>query len=556
MKKTMNVKALSKRSRIRAASQVLATITPSRSTFPRQLAFYVGIILFLCLGGIRVFSQDSTNVTVVQQLKLPGIFCDHIVLQRDKPIRIWGWATVGEKVTVEFSGQTKDAKADAQGKWQLHLAPLPASAEGKTLVVRSRGAEIKVADVAVGEVWFCSGQSNMELSLGRFIAEEQKEAENPQLRFFTYSRQENAKPQDDINNGRWLVVGPQTVGRVYATAYYFGKMVQKELGVPVAFIQGAIGGTPIEAWMARETFGSDSELEQIAETKLKLSSEGEIKNKTYLEQGGDPKKLPWPLWRVYATPARLYNGMVHPFTPFTIRGFLWYQAEDNLGNPQAYGKLFPAHIKGWRTAWGRGNLPFYYCQLPGVVVKGGPTPEGNVALMRLIQAQAQALPKTGMAVIYDTGEADNNHPENKRPHGERLARLALAKDYGKAIMYSGPIYAASKMEGNHIRVRFSSVGLGLEAKEIPMEYRPSTRKPEIKPVTRTNPGSQLEGFQVQNEKGEWIWSDARIDGSDVVVEIKEVLKVKAIRYACIDFGFFNLFNKEGLPAAPFEALVK
>jgi len=549
----MKILEMKTRSQIRASRLALVMVRTSMSSVIRHLAFSVGLTLSLGLGGIRVFAQEPTVPPVAQQLKLPGIFCDHVVLQREKPIRIWGWAPAGEKVTVEFSGQTKEAKADAQGKWQLLLAPLPASAEGKTLVVRSGSAEIKVSDVAVGEVWFCSGQSNMELSLGKYIAEEQKEAENPQIRFFTYSRQANAKPEDDIKNGRWLVVGPQTVGHVYATAYYFGKMVQKELGVPVAFIQGAIGGTPIQAWMAREAFASEPEIDQIAETGLKLNKEGEIKNKEYLAHGGDPQKLPWPLWRVYATPSRLYNGMVHPFTPFTIRGFLWYQAEDNLGNPQAYGKLFPAHIKGWRTAWGGGDLPFYYCQLPGVVVKGGPTPEGNVALMRLIQAQAQSLPKTGMAVIYDTAEADNNHPENKRPHGERLARLALAKDYGKAIAYSGPVYAASKVEGGHIRVSFSSVGSGLEAKEIPLEYRPSTRKPEIKPVTRTNPGSQLEGFQIQNQKGEWIWSEAHIDGNDVVVAVNEGTQVKGIRYACIDFGFFNLFNKDGLPAVPFEA---
>ena len=516
----------------------------------------VGMFMLASAGLVRAAELKGVGLNTPPQLKLPGIFCDHVVLQRDKPIRIWGWASAGETVIVEFSGQTKKTKTDTQGKWQVQLAPLSASAEGKTLLVRSGGVEKKITDVVVGEVWFCSGQSNMELSLGRYTVEEQKELENQQLRFFTFGRQEDPKPRDDIQNGRWLIVGPQTVGHVYATAYYFAKMVQKELGVPVAFIQGAIGGTPIQAWMAREAFASEPELDQIAETGLKLNSEGEIKNKEYLAQGGDPKKLPWPLWRVYATPSRLYNGMVHPFTPFTIRGFLWYQAEDNLGNPQAYGKLFPAHIKGWRSAWGQEDLPFYYCQLPGVVVKGGPTPEGNVALMRLIQAQAQALPKTGMAVIYDTAEADNNHPENKRPHGERLARLALAREYGRVIVCSGPVYSSSKVEGNHIRVSFSSIGSGLEAKELPKEYRPSTRKPEIKPVTRTNPGSQLEGFQIQNEKGEWIWSEAHIDGNDVVVALKEVTQVKAIRYACIDFGFFNLFNKEGLPAAPFESPVK
>ena len=531
----------------------------SRSSIILRFVLSMDLALSLCLGGVRAFGQEPTIVPVTPPLKLPTVFCDHLVLQRDKPIQIWGWAPAGATVTVEFSGQTKGAKTDSQGKWQVELAPLPASAEGKALVVRSGAVEKKITDIAVGEVWFCSGQSNMELSLARTetLGEEQKEPENPKLRFFTYPYQAAEKPQVDVKSGRWLVVGPQTVGRVYATAYYFGKMVQKELGIPVGFIQGAIGGTPIEAWMARETLTSDPEMDQLAVTGLKLNREGEIKNKEYLAQGGDPKKMPWPMWRVYQTPSQLYNGMIHPFTPLALRGFLWYQGEGNLGNPQVYGKLFPAHIKGWRSAWGLGDLPFYYCQLPGILVKGGPTPEGNVAAMRLIQAQAQALPKTGMAVIYDTAEELDNHPKNKRPAGERLARLALAREYGKAIACSGPVYAASKVEGSRIRVSFSNMGSGLEAREIPMEYRPVSRKPETKPVTRTNPGSQLEGFQVQNEKGVWVWTDARIDGSDaVVVALKEDTKVKAIRYACIDFGFFNLFNKEGLPAAPFEAPVE
>jgi sialate O-acetylesterase len=480
------------------------------------------------------------------------------VLQREKPIRIWGWASAGATVTVDFSSQTREAKADARGKWQVELAPLPASNEGKALVVRSGGVEKKITGVVVGEVWFCSGQSNMGLLLGRTgnLAEEQNEPENPELRFFSYGNQAETTPQDDVKNGRWFAAGPKTLGNTYATAYYFGKQVQKELGIPVGLIQGAIGGTPIEAWMARETLASDPEMDQIAETGLKLNSDGEMKNKEYLAKGGDPMKLPWPTWRLYQSPTVLYNGMIHPFTPFVLRGFLWYQGEHNLGNPHVYGKLFPAHIQAWRSAWGLGDIPFYYCQLPGLVVKGGPTPEGNVATMRLIQSQSLSLPNTGMAVIYDTAEEADNHPVNKRPAGERLARLALAKDYGKAIPFSGPAYAASHREGSRIRVRFSHIGSGLEAKEIPTDYRPVARNPETKPVTRTNPGSQLEGFQVQNEQGVWIWADARIDGESVVIDPSGATQVKAVRYACGDFGFFNLFNKEGLPAAPFEATIK
>jgi sialate O-acetylesterase len=524
----------------------------------RRFAVYTGILLCSCLGAASIFAQELPVASATPQLRLSAMFCNQLVLQREKPVRIWGWAPAGATVTVDFSGQTREAKADAQGKWQVELAPLPASAEGKALVVRSGGVEEKITDVVVGEVWFCSGQSNMGLLLGRTgnLAEEQKEPENPQLRFFSYSNQAELTPQHDVKNGRWIVAGPKTVGNTYGTAYYFGKKVQKELGIPIGLIQGAIGGTPIEAWMARETLASEPEMNQIAETGLKLNRDGEIKNKEYLAQGGDPKKLPWPGWKINHTPTVLYNGMIHPFIPFTIRGFLWYQGEHNVGNPHVYGKLFPAHIKAWRSAWGQGDVPFYYCQLPALLVKGGPTPVGNIALMRLIQAQALSLPKTGMAVIYDAGEEADLHPADKRSVGERLARLALAKDYGKVIVYSGPVYASSQKEGSHIRVSFSHLGSGLEAKEIPAEYRPASRNPATKPVTRTNPGSQLEGFQIQDEQGAWIWADARIDGDNVVIDSKAVTQVKAIRYACTDFGFFNLFNKDGLPAAPFEVSVK
>jgi sialate O-acetylesterase len=488
------------------------------------------------------------------EVRLPSVFCDHLVLQRDKPIRVWGWAPAGETIIVEFSGQTKETKTDTLGKWQVQLAPLPASAAGKTLVVRSGGVENKITDVAVGEVWFCSGQSNMAQSLGEagHTDEEQKEAENPQFRFFIFSNQADAKPQDDVKNGRWLIVGPKTVNHAYATAYYFGKMLQKELGVPVGLIQGSIGGTPIEAWMARETLASDPEMDQIAETGIKLTSEGEIKNKEHLAQGGDPKKLPWPMWRVYQTPSQLYNGMIHPFTPLTIRGFIWYQGEHNLGNPKAYAKLFPAHINGWRSAWGLGDLPFYYCQLPGILLKGGPTPEGNLARMRLVQAQAQILPKTGMAVIYDIAEEADNHPKNKRPAGERLARLALAKDYGKEIACSGPVFAGMHIEGSKVRMSFQHLDGGLVAHKVPSEYRPVSNKPATQPLARSSPCSQLEGFALAGADSKWIWAEAEIDGDSVLVWSDKVTAPVAVRYAYADFGFFNLFNRAGLPAAPFR----
>jgi len=493
------------------------------------------------------------SVTARAELTLPGMFCDGMVLQRDRPVPVWGRAVAGETVTIEFAGQTKFSRADARGRWRVTLDAMLGSAEARSLIVRTTGAGLTLHNVVVGEVWFCSGQSNMATTLHErgHAAEEQALPANPSLRFFTFRRQYAETPRSDIKDGRWYAAGPATVSYTYATAYYFGKRLQPALNVPVGLIQAAWGGTMIQGWMSREMLAGDPELDAIAESGLAANRQGLRTNDVFLAGGGDPKKLPWPDWRTAQTPTWLFNGMVGPFTPCGIRGVIWYQGEHNVSDPQPYGKMFQTMIRGWRTAWGEQDLPFYFCQLPGT--KQATTDAGKLALMRFQQAKALVLPGTGMAVLYDTAEEQNNHPNNKQPAGERLALMALAKTYGKAVEYSGPTYAGMSVEGDTVRARFAHVGGGLVARALPAEYRPISNKPETKPLVRTSPGSELEGFQVRASDGTWHWANAQIEGETVLVKVAHVLQPQAVRYGWADFGFFNLFNKAGLPAAPFAS---
>lgn len=488
-------------------------------------------------------------------LSLAPIFADSMVLQRENAVPVWGWAEPGKTVIVEFAGQRKIATADGAGKWMVRLDPMKASAEGRALTVAAgEGGGLQLRDVVVGEVWFCAGQSNMEVQLAGNpeITIERELPPNPQLRAFVFRKKPAEAPLEKTGEGRWLVANPKTRGNFFAVAYFFGKEVQRELGVPVGLIQSAWGGTPVQAWMSREILASNPEMDAIAQAGLKQHREGLAANERFLAGGGDPKKLPWPDWQLPKTPSFLFNGMVYPFIPFGIRGVIWYQGEHNTGDPVPYGKMFPAMIRDWRVRWGLGDFPFYFCQLPGLKIPQA-NMAGNIVILRAMQAKALELPNTGMAVTYDTAEEEDNHPRNKRPVGERLARIALAKTFGKPIEYSGPTYAGMSVGDGRVVVRFEHVGAGLVAREIPAEYRPISSKPETKPVARKSPGSQLEGFQLRAKDGVWHWADARIEGENVVVESRQVLDPVAVRYGWIDFGFFNLFNKAGLPAAPFSS---
>lgn len=485
---------------------------------------------------------------------MAGLFADHMVLQQDRVVPVWGWTAPGEQVTIEFAGQRKTASAAPDGHWQVLLDPLPANGQPQEMRVQaSDHSSLTLRDILVGEVWLCSGQSNMEMALGELpsVAEEIVLPPDPLFRAFNVRKTYAEEPSPAVPPGQWFGMDSNRVRNVSATAYFFGKRLRQDLKVPIGVIVAAWGGTPVEAWMPRAAFADDPDTEAIALEKLAAAQAGRKTNEVFLAAGGDPKKLPWPEWRIAPTPAWLFNGMIHPLIPYALRGAIWYQGEANVGNPLPYGKLFPALIRSWRRAWGGTDFPFCFVQLPGI--KLDPSQTGKLATLRAMQAKALALPNTGMAVIYDTAEEEDNHPKNKRPAGERLARVALAKAYEKTVEYSGPTYAGMAIEGDQVRIRFTHLGGGLVAREIPKEYRPRGAKPELRPVVRTSPGSPLEGFQVRGPDGGWQWAEARIEGDTVVVRSSLVPHPAAVRYGWADFGFFNLFNQAGLPAAPFES---
>jgi sialate O-acetylesterase len=501
----------------------------------------------------------ARSKTPESPLNLATIFADHMVLQRDVTVPVWGWATPASRVTVEFAGQVKTTATDASGKWRVTLDPLSASADPRTLKVRGTDPEkgeviLTREDVVVGEVWFCSGQSNMETALAGNpeLPTERDLPPNPQLRAFVFRKAPAQTPQGKIPEGRWLLADSKSRGNFYAAAYFFGKNMECNLKVPVGLIQSAWGGTPVQAWMSREMLASDPEMNSIAEDGLQQCRNGLQSNQRFLAENGDPQKLPWPDWQTAKTPSFLFNAMVHPFIPYGIRGVIWYQGEHNVSDPRPYAKMFTAMIRDWRARWGLGDFPFHFCQLPGLKMTAAKM-TGNIALLRAMQAKALELPNTGMAVLYDTAEEEDNHPKDKRTVGERLARLVLRQTFGHPIECYGPTYTGISVQGNQVVVHFQHVGSGLLAKEIPATYKPVRSRPDTKPVVRMSPDSPLEGFQVRARNGPWHWANAKIVGQTVMVQSEQVPQPFAVRYAWSDFGFFNLFNEGGFPAPPFSS---
>jgi sialate O-acetylesterase len=417
------------------------------------------------------------------EVKLPGVFGDHMVLQRDVAVPVWGWAEPGGEVTVTLAGQSQTAAADKDGKWSLRLNRMPA---GGPYTLKVRGSStLELGDVLVGEVWLCSGQSNMAMAVSgcNQYAEEQAAADLPKIRHFTVPRR-NAQAPETTCGGAWTVCSPQTVGKFSGTAYFFGRTLHKELNVPVGLINSSVGGTPIEAWTGPKDSGP------------------------------------------------LYNGMIAPLAPYAIRGAIWYQGERNakVGQPEAYAAQLPALIGGWRGVWGQGDFPFLYVQLPNYT-QPQQQPVENAGWVQIREAMLKtlAVPNTGMAVTVDLGEAGNIHPKNKQDVGKRLALWALAKTYGRDLVYCGPLYRSMRNEGDKIIVRFDQAGGGLVAK-----------------------GDQLKGFAIAGADKEFRWADAAIEGDTVVVRSPQVKDPAAVRYAWASNPDGNLYNKAGLPASPFR----
>jgi sialate O-acetylesterase len=487
-------------------------------------------------------------MTVRADVRLAAIFSTHMVLQKDQIVPIWGWADPGEEVGVTIAGQTKTARADASGKWTVKLDKLQA-AEGLTLTIKGKNT-ITVDDVLVGEVWLCSGQSNMGMTVsGADNFEQEKAAANlPKIRMFKEGDGASPTPQAE-GKGTWVVCAPDTVGGFSATAYFFGREIHKQLGVPVGLINSSVGGTPVEAWTSWGAQKDFAELKPLFESweKKQAAWDPEKAQSSYAAQKAkyqedakkakaegkkapnapraatEPRRDAW--W-----PGNLFNGKIAPWIPYAMRGAIWYQGESNAGAGQLYQLQLTALVKDWRARWGY-DFPFGWVQLPDFhQPQTAPVEDSGWVRVREGMLKTLALPSTGMAVTIGCGEASNIHPKNKQEVGRRLSLWALASVYGKkGLPASSPLPSGHQVRGSEVVVTFTHADGGLVAR-----------------------GGELKGFAIAGSDKQWYKATAKIDGAQVVVSCPEVKQPVAVRYAWADNPEFNLFSGAGLPATPFR----
>ncbi len=494
--------------------------------------------------------------TAWAEVRLPKVFSSHMVLQQEKPLVVWGWAQPGEKVTVQLGTANQEVQANERGEWK---AVLPATKAGGPYTLTVSGSnKVQFEDVMVGEVWLCSGQSNMEMGIGaaRDAKEEIAAADYPGIRLLLVTKSWKPEPQSDIE-GTWKVCTPKTVAEggwsgFSACAYSFGRELHKKLGVAVGLIDASWGGTRIEPWTPPEGFAMvpalkrDYELVQLGdprtaphqrrleqvlqETERWLASARQALTARALvpTMPTYPAELLPPHDVQQAT--ALYNGMIFPIRPFALRGAIWYQGESNATEGMLYAERMRALIGGWRQVWGEGEFPFYFVQIAPYTYGFNAEVIGE---FWEAQAAAQAVPNTGMAVISDIGDLKDIHPKNKQEVGRRLALWALAKTYGQEnIIYSGPAFKAMTIEGDKLRLSFDQIGGGLASRD----------------------GKPLSWFEVIDaDEGGFVKADAQINGSTVVLSAPSVKHPVAMRFAWSMLAEPNLMNAEGLPAGAFRA---
>ncbi|MEM7683095.1 MAG: sialate O-acetylesterase [Planctomycetota bacterium] len=491
-------------------------------------------------------------------------FTSHMVLQRDAPVPVWGTSFRGERVRVSFAGQTVHATADAEtGRWRVTLDPMPMSKVGRDMVItgESRPEPVTLTDVLVGDVWLCSGQSNMAWTLGLLpdASETIAAADEPLIRQLRLRQVAASLPRRDVPaRGGWRVCTPETAGGFTAVGYHFARKIHAQMGIPIGLVNVSWNGTRIEPWTAPRGFAAAPELKDIAEQVRKslpdspegqalyLRSIQDIRDWTAraeqaIRAGSDLPPMP-SLPEVQGGPSTIYHGMVHPLVPMAFKGVIWYQGESNGSEGDSYFHKKQALIGGWRDLWGH-DFPFYFVQLADFQTSPD-DPAGGDGWAQLREAQRKSLtiPKTGMAVAIDIGEANDIHPRNKHDVGKRLALWALAKDYGQDIVFSGPLYRGHAVEAGTVRVAFDYVGDGLMV----------GHKEGTSPTQEVVAG-ELAHFAIAGEDRVWHWARAQIDGEAVLVSSPEVAAPVAVRY-----GFrmnprgANLYNRAGLPASPFR----
>ncbi len=482
------------------------------------------LVLLVAVATMLFAAPDRARADV----KMPALFSDHMVLQRDLANPVWGVADAGEEVVVALGDQTKKTTAGANGRWRVVLDPLPAGGPHK-IVIEGKN-RIAINDVLVGEVWVCSGQSNMNFRVASSYAADltRLTANFPKLRMITVPTVGSQEPREDFK-GSWAPCSPDTVLSYSAVGFFFGRVLHEALDVPIGLIHDSWGGSACEAWVPRPLLENNPEYKPLIDRWLAIE-----------KAGTDQGRL-----RGNARPGNLYNGMLHPVIGYGIRGAIWYQGESNAGRAYQYRDLFPLMINSWRDAWKQGDFSFYWVQLADFLPENTEPMESAWAELREAQTMTQSLPNTGQAVIIDIGEGDDIHPKNKEDVGERLARLALAKDYHIAIAHRSPEFKSMEREGKQMVITFDYTDSGLKAFDLRnnkvtgftiagSDKKFVNAKAEI--ITATKDGKKIPRH---------LWNKVRVS-SDLVAE------PVAVRYAWANNPICNLKTVIGLPATPFR----
>lgn len=500
---------------------------------------FIVAVLVICMAL-------SFSVASHAELMLPSVISDNMVLQQGKTVVIWGWADPGEQVAVTIDGKSNGANADETGAWRVRFPAL--RPKGPYTMNITCGAEsIELENILVGEVWVCSGQSNMEWILQNADSGKEaiKTANYPEIRLFHIPKVTSHVPQKTVS-ARWRMCEPEAVRWFSAVAFFFGRELHRELDVPVGIINTSWGGTRIEPWTPQEGFDALPALQDIRDEIVSANEKYQDDLKEMIEPAAawvksaeeavaahNPVPEP-PAWPKHALnhqqrPKGLYNSMIHPLVPFAIRGAIWYQGESNRADGMLYFEKMKALITGWRTVWDIGDFPFLYVQLAPYQYQD----EDPTILPKVWEAQTAALsiPNTGMAVTVDIGERYDIHPRNKVEVGRRLSLWALAKTYGRdGIVYSGPLYSSMNVEGNKIRISFYHTADGLMSSN----------------------GGPLTWFSIAGNDRDFVEANAEVDGDTVLVWSDAVSNPQAVRFAWNKIAVPNLVNSDGLPASPFR----
>ncbi len=497
----------------------------ARSSIGRRLSAATVVALV-------AFAPSRVNADV----KVPAIFGSHMVLQRDQKDRVWGWADPGEKVTVKIADQSHTATPGADGAWEVALSPMPAGGP-HTLSISGKNT-LTFDDVLFGEVWICSGQSNMQwpVAAANDADLEIATAKYPMIRFIGVPNRGTQEPQKTFG-GHWQAVRPESVGGLTAVGYFFGRRLFHVLDVPIGLINDAWGGSACEAWVRRDILAADPKYAPMLKRWEKLEKSFDewkaAADKATADGQAAPKapnNLP-ALMSGNSRPGNIYNGVLKPTIGYGIRGVIWYQGESNAGRAYQYRDLFPLMIKSWRDEWGQGDFSFYWVQLADFLAESPNPKDSSWAELREAQTMTLKLPKTGEAVIIDLGEGKDIHPRNKQDVANRLARWALAQDYGIKIPYHSPTYKSMEKSGNKIVLTFDHVGRGFRPFDV----------------------NEPRGFSIAGKDRKFVNAQAKIAGTNTVeVWSDAVPDPVAVRYAWADNPVCNMYSNEGLPLTPFR----